>query len=68
MIAVDLGDGMIRYMSPVDLEGPFYHIVDNSHEYTIATEWKLEGRVVHRSVHVTLKEGIGLEALGGSFG
>jgi hypothetical protein len=31
-------------------------IVDNENEHTVATEYRLEGELVHRSVHVTLKK------------
>ena len=67
MINVDLGDGVIRQLPECDLDGPFYHIIDNAHERTVATEYHLDGRTVHRSVHVTLKEGLGIEALMGQF-
>lgn len=30
-------------------------VVDNAHEYTVATIYHLDGALVHRSVHVTLK-------------
>lgn len=44
---------------------PNHSVVDNNHEHTEVTEWRLNGEVVHRSVHVTLKEGLGIEyALG----
>ena len=35
-------------------------IIDNAHEYTVATEYRFPGSdvVVHRSVHVTIKEGM----------
>lgn len=63
MISVDLGDGVIREMDEADLQGPCLTTVDNEHEHTEAVEYWLNGRVVHRSVHVTLKEGLGIEAL-----
>jgi hypothetical protein len=31
-------------------------VVDNDHEFTQWVEYWLEGELVHRSVHVTLKE------------
>lgn len=33
-------------------------VVDNDHEYTKWVEYHLKGELVHRSVHVTLKEGL----------
>lgn len=64
-INVDLGDGRIFPMPRHQLEGPFYSYVDNDHEKTTVTMYKLQGKVVHRSVHVHLKQGIGVEfALG----
>lgn len=35
--------------------------VDNELEYTTWTEYFFNGELVHRSVHVTLKEGVGVE-------
>lgn len=67
-ITVDLGDGVIREKDDCELDGPFYSILDNDHEHTVATEYRLEGRVVHRSVHVHLKQGLGIEAILGSLG
>jgi len=32
-------------------------VVDNDHEYTTWVEYWLDGELVHRSVHVTLKKG-----------
>lgn len=44
-------------------------VLDNDHEHTTWVEYRSEsGRVVHRSVHVTLKEGIGIEAVLGQLG
>lgn len=63
MIPVDLGDGIIREMEETLLEGPFYQITDNEHEHTVAWEYRLKGQLVHRSAHVTLKEGLPIEAL-----
>jgi len=64
-INVDLGDGRIFPMPRYQLEGPFYSHVDNSHEQTMVTVYKYKGKVVHRSVDVKLKQGIGIEfALG----
>jgi hypothetical protein len=65
---VDLGDGIFREMDENLLEGPFFSVLDNDHEHTEAIEYRLNGKVVHRSVHVRLKEGIGIEGLPGLFG
>lgn len=67
MIDVDFGDGKTVKFDERKLEGPFRSVVDNSHERTVVTEYKLMGRTVHRSVHVQLKEGLGIEALLGGF-
>ncbi len=68
MITVDLGDGVIREMDEALLDGPHLSIFDNSHEHTEAVEYRLNGKIVHRSVHVTLKEGLGIEAIMGKMG
>jgi len=68
VITVDLGDGVIREMDEALLQGPHIHQFENDHERTVATEYTLDGKVVHRSVHVTLKEGLGIEAHMGAFG
>ena len=67
MITVDLGDGIIQEMDEALLT-PNHSVVDNEHEHTRITEFKLDGKVVHRSVHVTLKEGIGIEGIMGRLG
>jgi hypothetical protein len=67
MITVDLGHGIIE-MDEALLEGPFYDITDNAHEHTVATSYTLDGKVVHRSVHITLREGVGIEGLLGNMG
>jgi hypothetical protein len=68
MITVDLGNGIIE-MDVNLLDGPFYEVTDNEHEYTIATSYKLKGKVVHRSVSITLREGerlgFGMGQMGG---
>jgi hypothetical protein len=68
LINVDLGDGVIRQMDAAELDGPTQSIFENEHERTVATEYRLHGKIVHRSVHVTLKEGIGIEGILGSIG
>lgn len=68
-ITVDLGDGQgIQLMETHLLDGPYYSIVDNEHEHTTVTQWRLGDKVVHRSVHVHLKQGLGIEALMGQMG
>lgn len=68
MINVDLGDGRIFPMEEYLLEGPFISQRDNDHEHTVTTEYRYRGKVVHRSAHVTLKQGIGVEAVLGRVG
>jgi hypothetical protein len=41
--------------------------VDNENEYTTWVEYWLDGELVHRSVHVTLKKTIQLSAEAASF-
>jgi len=67
LINVDLGDGVIRQMDDSELT-PNHSLVENDHERTSVTEFHLNGKVVHRSVHVHLKEGIGIEGVLGSIG
>lgn len=67
-INVDLGDGRIFSMPKHKLEGPFYSYFENDHEKTVVTTYTLQGKVVHRSPHVTLKRGLGIEALLGKVG
>lgn len=68
MISADLGDGVIRWMDGPDLLGPLWEIHEDDHEFTVVTKYEYKGRVVHRGVHVTLKRGIGIEAIPGVFG
>ena len=67
MITIDRGNG-IELMSETLLEGQFYSLTDTAHEHTLVTEYRLQGKTVHRSVHVTLKEGLGIEAHMGQIG
>ena len=67
MITVDLGDGIIQEMDEALLT-PNHSVVDNEHEHTRITEFQLNGKVVHRSVHVHLKQGLGIEAVLGKIG
>jgi hypothetical protein len=41
--------------------------VDNDNEYTTWVEYWLDGELVHRSVHVTLKKAVMLSAEAASF-
>lgn len=68
-VPVDFQDGRgIHTMPANQLDGPYYHMVDNEVEHTWSTEWKYDGQVVHRSVHITLKRGLGIEAHLGQLG
>lgn len=42
--------------------------VDNDHEHTNWTEYWLDGELVHRSVHVTLKKNVLADGLAAAFG
>ena len=55
MIPVDLGDGVIQEMDEALLT-PNHSVIDNEKEHTEVTEYLLDGKVVHRSVHVRLKK------------
>lgn len=68
LINVDLGDGRIFPMEDHLLEGPFYEYSDNERERTTVTIYRYRGKVVHRSPHVILKQGIGIEAVLGRIG
>jgi len=67
LINVDLGDGAISQMDDSALT-PNHSVIDNDHERTAITEFLLNGKVVHRSVHVHLKDGIGIEGVLGAIG
>lgn len=68
MITVDLnGDGVITEMDEALLT-PNHSVIENDHERTQITEYLLDGRIVHRSVHVHLKQGIGIEGVLGTIG
>lgn len=66
-VHVDLGDGVIRLMETSKLAYRETKTEDNR-EKTVVTEYLLNGKVVHRSAHVTLKEGIGIEGVLGRIG
>lgn len=59
MIDVDLGDGVLRQMDESELT-PNHSVIDNANEYTQVWEYLLDGKVVHRSVHVHLKRPFGV--------
>jgi hypothetical protein len=67
VIDVDFGDGIPVKFDERKLDGPHRTVTDNERERTVVTEYKLMGRVVHRSVHVHLKQGLGIEAAMGAF-
>lgn len=63
MITVQLEpDGPITEMDEAQLT-PNHSVIDDEREYTCVTEYLLGDRVVHRSVHVTLKVGVGVEGV-----
>lgn len=68
MINVDLGDGRIFPMEEHLLDGPYYKTMNNDHENTTVVEYHFKGKVVHRSVHVRLKQGLGIEGAIGRIG
>lgn len=41
--------------------------VDNDTEYTTWTEYYLNGELVHRSAHVTLKQNVSIEGVAAKF-
>lgn len=47
---------------------PNHSVVENDNERTEITEFQKDGIVVHRSVHVHLKKGLGIEHALGGFG
>ena len=65
MITIDRGNGIEMYDET--LLTPNHSVFENEHERTEITEYLLDGKVVHRGVHVHLKHGIGVEAVLGSF-
>lgn len=67
LINVDLGTGVMCQLED-HLLTRRNSVVDNGHERTKVTEYLLKGKVVHRSVHVQLKQGIGIEGIFGSIG
>lgn len=43
-------------------------VLDNENERTEWTEWRLDGKIVKRGAHVTLKRNVVAEAIAASFG
>lgn len=60
-------DGEIKEVDEATLT-PNHHVIDNENERTEVTEWRLNDVIVHRSVNMTLKKGIGIEAVLGRLG
>lgn len=67
MITVDLGNGIITEMEE-HLLTPRLRFFENDHEKTAVSEYLYQGKVVHRSVHVQLKKGLGIEGILGQIG
>lgn len=63
LINVDFGDGQVVPFEASKLEGPERTVVDNDNETTKVTVYRFMGRVVHRSVEMKLKKGIGIEGV-----
>lgn len=42
--------------------------IDNENEYTVWKEWRLDGKIVKRSAHVTLKKNVAAEGIAAMFG
>lgn len=67
MINVQLEEnGPITQMDEFEL-GKIEGVVDNDNEHTTWVEYWLGGRVVHRSAHVTLKQGLVADGALGAF-
>ena len=43
------------------------HVIDNEVEHTVAREWRLEGKIVKRGAHVTLKKNVAADAVAAMF-
>lgn len=64
MITIDRGNGI--EMFDESLLEDTSHEIDNENEHTIITELRLDGEIVHRSVHVALKRGNSTESILGA--
>ena len=62
MVKVDFGDGIIRELDESRLTRKDLRYEDER-EITTVTEYYLHGERVHRSAHVRLKHGIGIEGI-----
>jgi hypothetical protein len=43
-------------------------LIDDENERTVIREWRLEGKIVKRGAHVTLKKNVAAEAVAAMFG
>lgn len=43
-------------------------VIDDENEHTVWHEWRLEGKIVKRGAHVTLKKNVAAEAIAAMFG
>jgi len=43
-------------------------LIDNEVEHTVVREWRLDGKIVKRGAHVTLKKNVAAEAMAAMFG
>ena len=66
MISVDLGDGKIQWLDESAFEKRVT-VTGNDHEHTEVVTYWLGDKCVHRSPHVRLKKGLGIEAFIGAF-
>jgi hypothetical protein len=68
MITVNL-DGVSHTELPEHLlDGPHISTTEDEKERTVVTIYRYQGKVVHRSVTVTLKKGLGIEGILGRLG
>jgi hypothetical protein len=42
-------------------------ILDDENEYTVWKEWRLDGKIVKRSAHVTLKKNVAADGIAAMF-
>lgn len=43
-------------------------VIDDDNEHTVWTEWRLDGLIVKRGAHVTLKKNVAAEGIAAMFG
>lgn len=65
LINIDRGNG-IEQIDTGLLEDTS-HEIDNDNEFTKVAEYRLDGKIVHRSVHVHLKQGLDAQPIAGGF-